>query len=146
MRNILWHFLLLILFKWTKCTNHIFYTKHQHDTIREHGSTKKTNIASNLILCGPIECQIIKKFSISENNTFDCREDVLLINFEFTMTFRNLTKVTQQSFGYINKDNNLITDRIETSSCKIIKKYFNLFNFNIIYINIYYLHALIDSM
>lgn len=101
---------------------HVLFSKYSHDTIREHGALKKSTIGSNLILCGPNECQIIKKISISENNTFNCKDDVLMINFEFTVTLRNQTKLTQSSFGYIYKENNIITDQKETSSCKNIKK------------------------
>jgi hypothetical protein len=112
-------------------SSHVIFSKHTHDTKRDHGSLKKSSFGSNLLSCGPNECQILSKISISENNTFNCKDDVLMINFDLTTTFRNQTKITQPSYGYIYKDNNVITEKIETSSCKNIKKYFFLSLFNI---------------
>lgn len=118
----LFFFLLFTVFFNEIKTFHVLFSKHSHDTIRDQGTLKKSTIDSNLFLCGPNDCQIIKKVSISENNTFDCKDDVLMINFDFTTTLRNQTKLTQSSFGYINKESNVITDQVGRSSCRNIKK------------------------
>ena len=78
---------------------HILFSRHSHDTIKDHGALKQSTIATNLFLCGTSDCQIIRKVSISENNTFNCKDDVLMINFDYTTTLRNQTKIAQPTYG-----------------------------------------------
>jgi hypothetical protein len=122
MRNLSFLLFLTLFIKETT-TSHVLFKRHTVNAIRDNGTLKKATIPSNLLWCGPNECQIIKKISISENNTFSCHDDVLLINFEYTAIFRNQTKTIQTSQGFIHKESNVITDQKQSStSCKNIKK------------------------
>ena len=92
---------------------------------------KKTSMIhhSNLVVYGDETCQIIKKYSVAENNTLDCFDENLMIVFEIIAS--NRSKVTYN--GFLQPNNKFVFDKQTKSEyCKKIKRFFHksLFSFS----------------
>ena len=53
---------------------------------------------SNIIACDPNNCQIVTTFTTSENNSFSCHEENILITFQ-----SNIDNQTFDTFGYLTQ-------------------------------------------
>jgi hypothetical protein len=87
------------------------------------GVYKKTTIInhSNLIVCGDDSCHIIKKYTIAENNTFNCFEENLFIIFD--LSSNNKTKLSYSGFLQPNNEKILVDKHTKSESCRKIKRF-----------------------
>ncbi len=81
------------------------------------GVYKKTTIInhSNLIVCGDDSCHIIKKYTIAENNRFNCFEENLFIIFD--LSSNNKLKLTYSGFLQPNNEKILVDKQSKSESC-----------------------------
>jgi hypothetical protein len=120
-------FYITILFSvinFVSCSFHHLFSKHSIEDVHK----KTTSIThSSLIVCGEDTCQIIKKYTIAENNTFDCFDENLLISFELVAS--NRSKITYN--GFLMPNTKILVDKqIRTEFCKKIRR-FIIFYFSV---------------
>jgi hypothetical protein len=75
---------------------------------------------SNLIVCGDETCQIIKKYSIAENNTFNCFDENIMIIFELLV--QNKTKIQYNGYLQPNHDKLVVDKQAKSEVCRKIKR------------------------
>ena len=82
---------------------------------------------SKIIACDSTHCQIVKSFMTSENNSFGCHEENILITFQV-----NIDNETVNSFGYLTQGGRgfVETKQFSSNVCKKIKKWASFFTIN----------------
>ena len=114
--------ILFLVINCVSCSFHLLFSKHSVEDVHK----KTTSIThSSLIVCGEDTCQIIKKYTIAENNTFDCFDENLLISFE--LVANNRSKITYN--GFLMPNTKIVVDKqIRTEFCKKIRRFIILFS------------------
>jgi len=83
-------------------------------------ATKISVQDAHIIACDSDYCELIKQFNTSENNSFDCFEENILISFWF-----HINNQTIDTFGYLTQGNRGLIETKQQASfiCKKIRKY-----------------------
>lgn len=74
---------------------------------------------ANIIACDSNNCEVVKQFTTSETNSFDCNEENLLISFKF-----KINNQTVDTFGYLTQGNRGLIESTQITSnyCRKIRK------------------------
>jgi hypothetical protein len=97
--------------------------------IKESETQLLISDVTETFMCDEDIVERIKRFTIAKNNSFECHESYIGINFELVHPYNKTIKM--KSFGYIKQDKGCITfSQKVVSVCPKIRKYDKKFFLN----------------